>query len=51
MEEGIKIFYDKLKHFKIEIKQGQFKDEDLEKEAGYAFIEGNFLIVSGNVKK
>lgn len=51
LEEGIKIFHDKLKHFNFEIKQSKFKEEDLEEESGYRFIEGNFLIVSGICEK
>lgn len=51
LKEGVKIFYDKLKHFNIEIEQSKFKEGDLDEESGYKFIEGKFLIVSGMCKK
>lgn len=51
IEQGINIFKDNLKGFDINIEKASFKEENLDKSAGYKFIEGKFLIISGSFDK
>ena len=46
-EQGINIFQDNLKGFAINIEKASFKEENLDKSAGYSSIEGKFLVISG----
>lgn len=50
MEQGIKLFQDTLKDFTIDIEKASFKEENLDKSAGYRVIEGKFLIISGKYR-
>ncbi len=46
-EQSIKLFETNLKKFVINIERASFKEENLDKSAGYQSIVGNFLIISG----
>lgn len=50
-EEAIKLFQRKLKNFTFNIEKNEFKEENLDSKAGYKFIKGNFLIISGLLNK
>lgn len=47
VEQAIKLFENNLKSFIINIEVASFKEENLEESTGYKFIEGKFLVISG----
>ncbi len=50
LEQGIKIFQDSFRNFVLNIEKARFKEENLDKSAGYKIIEGSFLIISGEYR-
>lgn len=46
-EETITFFKEQLTDFDIDIEVSTFKEENLDDDAGYKFITGSFLIISG----
>lgn len=50
LEQGIKIFQDSFRNFALNIEKARFKEENLDKSAGYKIIEGSFLIISGEYR-
>lgn len=46
-DEAISLFEEQLKEFSLNIGVATFMEENLEDDAGYNYISGNFLIISG----
>lgn len=51
LEESIEFFEKQLKDFDFHIDTSTFLEEDLDSQAGYQYIRGNFLIISGMKKQ
>lgn len=50
-EEAVAFFKEQLTDFDLEIQISTFTENNLDDKAGYKFITGNFLIISGIKKK
>ena len=46
-DEAVSLFEEQLKEFSLNIEVATFMEENLEDDAGYNYISGNFLIISG----
>lgn len=49
-EEAIDLFKKELIDFSVNIEVSTFSEENLDDDAGYKFIKGNFLVISGTKK-
>ncbi len=49
-DEAIELFNRALEDFSLNIEVATFEEEDLDESAGYQYIKGEFLIVSGRKK-
>lgn len=46
-DEAVSLFEEQLKEFSLNIGVATFMEENLEDDAGYNYISGNFLVISG----
>ena len=49
-DEAISFFEEQLQEFSLNIKTATFMEENLDDDAGYNYISGNFLVISGIIK-
>ena len=50
-KEAITFFKEQLADFDIDVQVSTFREENLEDDAGYKFITGSFLVISGILKR
>ncbi len=49
-DEAVSLFENQLKEFSLNIGVAAFMEENLEDDAGYNYISGNFLVISGKAR-
>ena len=50
-EQATSLFRNQLSDFSLNIEESTFREENLDDDAGYNYITGNFLIISGVLNK